>query len=121
MPAAFDQTHRHFGNLRFDRADDHSTISGILDFADSRRGFYEYDFLAVGVLMLQGERNLQREFFRAYGYADADLDAAMRRRLMMLTMLYETSDLRRYAMRLRPDAVDLSLDELERAIWSFAD
>ena len=44
---------------------------------------------------------------------------AMGRRLMMLTMLYETSDLRRYAQRLRPDAVDLNLDELEKAIWRF--
>jgi len=29
---------------------------------------------------------------------------------MMLTMLYETSDLRRYALRLKPEAVDFSLE-----------
>jgi len=39
----------------------------------------------------------------------------------MLTMLYETSDLRRYALRLKPDAIDFSLEELEKGIWSFAD
>ena len=118
-PTCFLHGDVHFGNLRFVRENGRMRISGLFDFADSRRGFHEYEFLAVGVLMAQGERELQREFFTAYGYADADLDLAMRKRLMMLTMLYETSDLRRYALRLRPDAVDFTLDELEREIWSF--
>jgi Ser/Thr protein kinase RdoA (MazF antagonist) len=109
----------HFGNLRFERVNGGLKISGLFDFADSRRGYHEYDLLAVGVLMIQGERDLQREFLRVYGYAESDLNEGMRHRLMMLTMLYETSDLRRYATRLSPDAVDLTLDELERAIWSF--
>lgn len=109
----------HFGNLRFMRQNGIWKVSGLFDFADSRRGWHEYEFLAVGVLMLQGERDLQRRFFRAYGYSAAELNEEMRRRMMMLTMLYETSDLRRYALRLRPEAVDYSLDELERAIWSF--
>lgn len=34
-------------------------------------------------------------------------------------MLYETADLRRYAMRLTPEAVEFPLDELEKGIWSF--
>lgn len=109
----------HFGNLRVINENGNLQISGLFDFADSRRGFYEYDFLAVGVLMIQGQGKLQREFFKAYGYAEKDLDEQMRKRLMMLTMLYETADLRRYAMRLKPEAVDFSLDELEKGIWSF--
>jgi hygromycin-B 7''-O-kinase len=118
-PTCFLHGDVHFGNLRLVRGGGGLRIGGIFDFADSRRGYHEYEFLAVGVLMLQGERELQREFFRAYGYADAEMDEEMRRRLMMLTMLYETSDLRRYALRLRPEAVHFTLDELERAIWSF--
>ncbi len=109
----------HFGNLRVLRSNNSWQITGLFDFADSRRGFHEYDFLAVGVLMIQGQGKLQREFFRAYGYAENELDETMRKRLMMLTMLYETADLRRYAMRLKPEAVDFSLDELEKGIWSF--
>lgn len=105
----------HFGNLRVLQSD----IGGLFDFADSRRGFFEYDFLAVGILMIQGQREIQREFFKAYGYAEKDLDETMRRRLMMLTMLYETADLRRYALRLQPEAVNFTLEELERGIWSF--
>jgi aminoglycoside phosphotransferase (APT) family kinase protein len=118
-PTQFLHSDVHFANLRFTDGPAGPVISGLFDLADSRRGFREYEFLAIGVLMIQGERELQREFFRACGYHDHEMDEEMRRRLMMLTMLYETSDLRRYAMRLRPEAVEYTLDELEREIWSF--
>jgi hypothetical protein len=39
--------------------------------------------------------------------------------MMLLTILYEHSSLRRYAERLGPGSEKLTLDELERAIWSF--
>ena len=115
----FMHSHIHFGNLRVKNRNGDLEIAGLFDFADSRRGFYEYDFLAVGLLIMQGQREIQREFFKSYGYAEKDLDKTMRKRLMMLTMLYETSDLRRYAMRLKPEAVDFSLEKLEKEIWNF--
>lgn len=111
----------HFGNLRFVKTNGHLKISGVFDFADSLVGFREYELVAVGVLMIQGDARLQREVFRAYGYKSAELDENLRRRLMLLTILYECSSLRRYAMRLKPEAVDFTLDQLERAIWTFAD
>jgi Ser/Thr protein kinase RdoA (MazF antagonist) len=109
----------HFGNLRLFKSGEKWHIAGLFDFADSLKGFYEYEFLAVGVLMIQGQGDLQREFFRAYGYADREIGDELRKRLMLLTMFYECSDLRRYAQRLRPEAVDFSLLELEKAIWNF--
>lgn len=109
----------HLGNLNFISSADGLQIAGLFDFADSRRAYFEYDFLAACVLILQGEGCLQREFFRAYGFSDSDLDEEMRTRLMMLTILYETADLRRYALRLGNSAVDLDLKSLERAIWNF--
>lgn len=118
-PTNFMHSDVHFGNLRVLKTNGNLEISGLFDFADSRRGFYEYEFLAIGLLIMQGQKNVQREFFKAYGYAEKDLDETMRKRLMMLTMLYETSNLRRYAMRLRPEAVEYSLEKLEREIWSF--
>ena len=120
-PTVFLHGDVHFGNLRRQKSGSKRQIAGLFDFADSRRGAHEYDFLAVGILMIQGQGEVQREFFKSYGYAENELDESFRRRLMMLTMLYETSDLRRYALRLKPEAVDLTLNELERAIWSFAD
>lgn len=109
----------HFGNLRIAKRNGKYQISGLFDFADSLKGFDEYEFLAVCVLMIQGQGNLQREFFRAYGYADDEINEELRKRQMLLTMFYECSDLRRYALRLRPEAVEYSLLELERAIWNF--
>lgn len=109
----------HFCNLRVTDDNKRPVISGLFDFADSLKGFHEYEFVTIGVLMLQGLGDLQREFFRAYGYKDADINIDLRRRLMLLTILYEHSSLKRYAERLRPDAVNLTLDELERAIWAF--
>jgi aminoglycoside phosphotransferase len=109
----------HFGNLRLLKTDEKWEISGLFDFGDSLKGFREYDFLAVGLLMIQGQGDLQREFFRAYGYAENEINDELRKRLMLLTMFYEWSDLRRYAIRLSPEAVDYSLIELEQAIWNF--
>ena len=111
----------HFGNLRLIQTNGRWHISGLFDFADSLKGFYEYEFVAVGVLMIQGQRELQRQFFLSYGYKENELNEILRRRLMLLTVLYECSDLRKYALRLKPEAIKFSLDELERAIWTFAD
>lgn len=121
LPPVFLHGDVHFGNLRFTETNGKSKISGLFDFADSLKGFHEYEFVAIGVLMIQGQGEIQREFFRAYGYKENEIDEALRRRLMLLTILYECSDLRKYALRLKPEAVDLSLEELERAIWNFAD
>ncbi len=120
FPRVFLHGDVHFGNLRFAATNGNWRISGLFDFADSlSAGFHEFDFVAIGVLMIQGQGDLQRELFRAYGYADGDINETLRRRLMLLTILYECSDLRKYALRLRPEAVDYTLDELERAIWNF--
>jgi aminoglycoside phosphotransferase (APT) family kinase protein len=109
----------HFGNLVLSDDPKHLSIIGVFDLSDSRTGFHEYEFVAPGVLMIQGQGNLQREFFRAYGYPDHSIDEELRTRLMLMTILYETSGLKRYAARLRLEAAEYSLDELERAIWNF--
>lgn len=94
-------------------------ISGLFDFGDSLCGFHEYEFVAPGVLMVQGKRELQREMLLAYGYKETELDLNLRSRLMLLTILYECGDLNKYALRLKPEAVNFTLAELESAIWTF--
>jgi hygromycin-B 7''-O-kinase len=110
----------HLGNLLLAQENGRWKISGIFDFGDSFCGFHEYEFVAPGVLMAQGNRRLQRAFLLAYGYKESEIDLSLRARLMLLTVLYECSDLRKYATRLRPEAADFTLDELEAAIWTFA-
>jgi hygromycin-B 7''-O-kinase len=109
----------HAGNLLLDERGGRWHITGLIDFGDSLCGFHEYEFVAPGVLMVQGNRELQRAMLLAYGYGEAELDPTLRSRLMLLTVLYECSDLRKYALRLTPEAVHLTLEQLEAAIWTF--
>lgn len=110
----------HLGNLLLAQERGRWQIKGLFDFGDSFCGFHEYDFVAPGVLMVQGSSELQKALLLAYGYQESQLDMSLRARLMLLTILYECSDLRKYALRLRPDAINLKLAELEAAIWTFA-
>jgi hygromycin-B 7''-O-kinase len=111
----------HPGNVLLAQRCGRWQVTGLFDFGDSLCGFHEYEFVAPGVLMVQGNRELQRALLLAYGYTEAQLDLNLRARLMLLTILYECSDLRKYALRLRPEALQLTLDELETAIWTFVD
>ena len=119
-PSVFMHGDVHFGNLHLTEDRARPVISGLYDFADSLTGFHEYEFVAIGVLMIQGQGDLQREFFRAYGYRDSEINLKLRRRMMLLTILYEHSSLKRYAERLGPGSDLLTLNELEKAIWNFA-
>jgi hygromycin-B 7''-O-kinase len=110
----------HPGNVLLKETNGRWQVAGLFDFGDSFCGFREYEFVAPGVLMVQGSGELQREMLLAYGYAESELDVNLRARLMLLTILYECSDLRKYALRLAPAAVHLKLEELEAAIWRFA-
>lgn len=110
----------HLGNLLLAQENGRWKITGLFDFGDSFCGFHEYDCVAPGVLMVQGSRELQRSFLLSYGYKESQLDMNLRARLMLLTVLYECSNLRKYALRLMPEAVNFMLDELEAAIWTFA-
>jgi hygromycin-B 7''-O-kinase len=109
----------HPGNVLMQERNGRLEATGLFDFGDSFPGFYEHEFVAPGVLMIQGKRELQRAHFLAYGYREIDLDLDFRARLMLLTILYECSNLRRYAERLRPEAVNYTFEELEQAIWAF--
>lgn len=110
----------HPGNLLAESRNDCWQLSGLFDFGDAMCGLREYDFVPPGVLMIEGDRELQRTLLLTYGYCAPQLNASFRRRLMLLTLLYECSNLPRYALRLGPHALEMSLEELERAIWPFA-
>lgn len=117
---AFQHGDVHFGNLKVRLDGESLRPVGLFDLADSIKGFHEYEFVAIGVLIMQGQRELQKEFFRAYGYSDSDIDESLYHRLWTLTMLYEYSSLRRYAERLGVNPLDYTLVQLGRAIWAFA-
>lgn len=109
----------HPGNVLLAEVGGRWQVTGLIDFGDALCGYHEYEFVAPGVLMVQGNNELQRTLLLAYGYTETQLDPSLRARLMLLTILYECSDLRKYALRLAPDAIHLTLDKLEAAIWTF--
>lgn len=110
----------HPGNFLLEGKGGHRRVAGLIDFADSLSGFHEYDFIKPVLHMAFGDRGLQRTLLLAYGYKEKELDLDLRRRLMVLTILHEGSNLRKAALRLQPSANSLSLEELEAEIWSFA-
>lgn len=124
LPTDFETTFLHgdvhSGNLLARKINGRWKLTGLFDFGDSFCGFHEYEFVAPGVLMFQGDGQAQKTFLTAYGYRESELDENLRSRLMLLTILYECSDLKKYALRLAPEAVDFSLRELAQAIWAFA-
>jgi hygromycin-B 7''-O-kinase len=109
----------HPGNFLLGVEEGQWKITGLIDFADSLSGFHEYDFVRPAMHMAFGDRNLQRTLLLAYGYREKELDLTLRRRLMLLTILHEGSNLQDAAQRLGPKAHELSLEELEAEIWSF--
>lgn len=109
----------HALNLLFVEKNGRWRVGGLIDFGDSFCGFPDYEFVAPGVLMTQGRSDLQRAMLSAGGYAEHEINEDLRARLMLMTVLYECADLRKYALRLAPEAVNLPLAELTRAIWAF--
>src|SRR6185295_1476246 len=62
-------------------------LSGLIDFGDVMTGWGEYDLLGPSTFMAGGRPGRIRSLLRGFGYADAQLDNALRRRLMILLLL----------------------------------
>jgi Ser/Thr protein kinase RdoA (MazF antagonist) len=109
----------HSGNFLLERLGSPWHIAGLVDFADSLSGFHEYDLVKPVLHMALGNRGLQRALLLSYGYREKELDLELRRRLMLLTILHEGSNLRKTGLRLSSNTSDISLEELEARIWTF--
>lgn len=80
-------------------------------------GWGEYDLLGPTSFMTAGKPARLHSLLRGYGYGPADINAALTRRLMILTLLHRASDLVRQLCI--PDWQDKArtLGELERLLW----
>ncbi|MGH6711379.1 MAG: aminoglycoside phosphotransferase family protein [Bradyrhizobium sp.] len=67
-------------------------LSGLFDFGDVMTGFGEYDLLGPSAFMTAGMKRRVRSLFEGFGYSDADINPAMKRRLMALMLLHRVSD-----------------------------
>ena len=67
-------------------------LSGLFDFGDVMTGFCEYDLLGPSAFMTAGMPGRVRSLFEGFGYSSADINPAMKRRLMALMLLHRFSD-----------------------------
>ena len=107
-------------NLVLSRDSDGWHLAGLIDFGDVMTGFGEYDLLGPGVFMTAGVPRRVAALLRGYGYADADITPALRRRLMLLTLLHRFSDPVRHIQIENWQQTAANLCELERLLWPIA-
>ena len=92
-------------------------VAGLFDFGDVKTGWREYDVLGPSAFMAAGRPRRVRSLFEGFGYRAADIDFALKRRLMALMLLHQASDpLRHVCIEGWPDKAD-DLMQLQELIW----
>jgi len=79
-------------NFLLDRRDGHWRLCGLIDFGDVLTGWGEYDLLGPSAFMTAGIPGRVRSLFEGFGYSRADVNFALKRRLMALLLLHRFSD-----------------------------
>lgn len=94
-------------------------ISGLIDFGDAMLGLPEYDLLGPGAFLIQGDKQLLREFLTSYGYLPNEMTGMLSQQLMALMLLHQYSNLN-IQVRI-PNWKDKvsNLKELEYLVWGF--
>jgi hygromycin-B 7''-O-kinase len=92
-------------------------LSGLIDFGDVFTGWREYDLLGPSAFMTAGLPGRVRSLFEGFGYSDADINPALKRRLMALMLLHRASDPVRHICigGWQQKAADLT--ELQELLW----
>jgi hygromycin-B 7''-O-kinase len=67
-------------------------LAGLIDFGDVMTGWGEYDLLGPSAFMAAGHPRRVQSLFEGFGYSRADIDFALKRRLMALMLLHRASD-----------------------------
>ncbi len=87
------------------------SLSGLCDVEPAMRGQREYEFVAIGIFLAQGDPGVLGAALSAYGYRSDQLDGALARRLMAWTLLHRCGNLATYLPRLPPPSAP-TLDAL---------
>jgi hygromycin-B 7''-O-kinase len=92
-------------------------LAGLFDFGDVMTGWSEYDLLGPSAFMTAGMPRRVRSLLRGFGLREADIDAALTRRLLILMLLHRASDpVRHICIEGWQDKAD-TLADLERLLW----
>jgi hygromycin-B 7''-O-kinase len=93
-------------------------VSGLFDFEPAMLGAPEYEFASVGIFLAGGEPAPFRAFLCGYGYAEADLEPELRRRIMAYALLHRYSNLKWY-LETVPAESAITLDDLAAEWFAF--
>jgi hygromycin-B 7''-O-kinase len=92
-------------------------LAGLIDFGDVQTGFGDYDLLGPSAFMAAGRPRRVQNLFERYGYSRADIDFALKRRLMALMLLHRASDpVRHICIEGWQEQAD-DLMQLQQLIW----
>ena len=93
-------------------------IDGLIDFGDAMLGLPEYDLLGPGAFLIQGDKQLLREFMTSYGYSSDALTENLSQQLMGLMLLHQYSNLN---IQVRIDGWQgvKTMKDLEYLVWGF--
>jgi hygromycin-B 7''-O-kinase len=92
-------------------------LSGLFDFDDVMTGWGENDLLGPSAFMTAGMSRRVQSLSRGFGYAAADVDATLKRRMMALMLLHRASDpVRHICIEDWQEKAD-DLYELQDLIW----
>ena len=94
-------------------------ISGLIDFGDSMLGLPQYDLLGPGAFLIQGNKELLKEFLVSYGYVPQELTKALSQQLTALMLLHRYSNLN-VQIRIHnwKDQIR-SINDFETLVWGF--
>lgn len=94
-------------------------ITGLIDFGDSMLGLPQYDLLGPGAFLIQGDKQLLREFLSAYGYASKAMNESLSHQFTALMLLHRYSNLR-IQIRIKDwKNKAKTLKDLENLVWGF--
>lgn len=105
-------------NFLVKQADGVWHIDGLIDFGDAMLGLPEYDLLGPGAFLIQGDKQLLKEFLISYGYSSEALTENLSQQLMGLMLLHQYSNLN---IQVRIDGWQSAktMKDLEHLVWGF--
>lgn len=93
-------------------------IDGLIDFGDAMLGLPEYDLLGPGAFLIQGDKQLLREFLLSYGYSYDELTENLSQQLTGLMLLHQYSNLN-IQVRIEGWQSIKNMRDLEQLVWGF--
>lgn len=92
-------------------------IDGLIDFGDCMLGLPEYDLLGPGTFLIQGNKELLKEFLISYGYSLDELTSKLSQQLTALMLLHKFSNLSIQIRIKNWERKVQNMQDLENLVW----